>query len=134
MSESKDCKITIGSKTLLVSGESAEHLTNVADYVNGTLDEIKNSPGYERMSMDTREILLELNIGDDYVSTKAKYDELLIELAEKNKELYEVKKELASVKSNYEMAKNQVVELQSKAADTAAKIIKLETELKKKSN
>ncbi|MCR4618556.1 MAG: cell division protein ZapA [Lachnospiraceae bacterium] len=133
MSDNNDLRITIGGKTLVVSGgDSAEHMQKVADYVNGKLEENKKSPGYERMSMDTKTILLELNIGDDYITAKDKLDDALIVLAEKNKELYELKQELSSVKSKYEMAKNQVVELQSKAAETAAKIIKLETELKKK--
>ena len=133
MAEAEGSRIVIGGKTLLVDGgDSPEHLQKVADYVNRKLEESKNSPGYARMSVDTKTMLLELNIGDDYVTVKDGLDNALIELAEKNKELYELKKELSSVKSKYEIAKNQVVELQSKAAENAAKIIKLETELKKK--
>jgi cell division protein ZapA len=133
MAEAEGSRIVIGGKTLLVDGgDSPEHLQKVADYVNRKLEESKNSPGYARMSVDTKTMLLELNIGDDYVTAKDGLDNALIELAEKNKEIYELKKELSSVKSKYEIAKNQVVELQSKAAENAAKIIKLETELKKK--
>ena len=133
MAEAEGSRIVIGGKTLLVDGgDSPEHLQKVADYVNRKLEESKNSPGYARMSVDTKTMLLELNIGDDYVTVKDGLDNALIELAEKNKEIYELKKELSSVKSKYEIAKNQVVELQSKAAENAAKIIKLETELKKK--
>lgn len=133
MAESEGSRIVIGGKNLLVDGgDSPEHLQKVADYVNRKLEESKNSPGYARMSVDTKVMLLELNIGDDYVTAKDGLDNALIELAERNKEIYELKKELSSVKSKYEIAKNQVVELQSKAAENAAKIIKLETELKKK--
>ncbi len=133
MAESTDAKIVIGGKTLLVSSEeSYDHLQKVADYVNSKLEENKKSEGYEKMSIDTRFMLLELNIGDDYINTKEKLDEALIELAGKNKELYELKKEYESLKKNYQIARDQVIELQTKAADNAAKIIKLETELKKK--
>ena len=133
MAESSDARIEIGGKTLVVSSESnPAHVQEVADYVNDKINEISNFSGYHNMSADTRTMLLELNIGDDYVSAKDKLDEVLIELAEKNKELFETKQELTSLKSNYELAKNQVVELQAKAAENAAKIIKLETELKKK--
>ena len=133
MADNSDSRIVIGGKTLVVSSESnPEHLQKVADYVNTKLEECSTYSGYKGMSTDTRTILLELNIGDDYVSTKDKLDEALIELAEKNKELFETKQELNSIKSKYELAKNQVVELQTKAAENAAKIIKLETELKKK--
>ncbi len=133
MAENTDAKIVIGGKTLLVSSEeSADHLQQVADYVNKKIEENKAAPGYEKMPVDTRFMLLELNIGDDYVSTKAKFDDALIELAKKNKELYEIKQAFQTLKKNYEIARNQVIELQSKAADNAAKIIKLETELKKK--
>ncbi len=133
MAESSDVRIEIGGKTLVVSSESnPTHIQKVADYVNGKINEISGFSGYNNMSADTRTMLLELNIGDDYVSAKDKLDEVLIELAEKNKELFETKQELTSLKSNYELAKNQVVELQTKAGENAAKIIKLETELKKK--
>ncbi len=133
MAENTDAKIVIGGKTLLVSSEeSADHLQQVADYVNKKIEENKSAPGYEKMPVDTRFMLLELNIGDDYVTTKAKLDDALIELAKKNKELYEIKQAFQTLKKNYEIARNQVIELQSKAADNAAKIIKLETELKKK--
>ncbi len=133
MAENSDSRIVIGGKTLIVSSESnPEHLQKVADYVNTKLEECSNFAGYKGMSIDTRTMLLELNIGDDYITAKDSLDDALIELAEKNKELFETKQELASIKQKYELAKNQVVELQTKAAENAAKIIKLETELKKK--
>ncbi len=133
MNGNTDSKIVIGGKTMLVSStESAEVLQKVAEYINGKLDECSGSRGYEKLSLDMRNMLLLLNVGEDYINTKEKADSALIELAEKNKEIYEIKQILAKLKAEYDTAKKMVNELQGKAADNAARIIKLETELKKK--
>ncbi|MBR1861702.1 MAG: cell division protein ZapA [Lachnospiraceae bacterium] len=133
MSLNDETRIILNGKTLVVGGgESPEHMQRVADYINAKILEYRENEAYAKMSADTKTMLLELNIGDDYITTKDKLDETLIELAEKNKELYEAKLELEEIKAKFDVAKNQVEELQNSAAQNAAKIMKLETQLKKK--
>ncbi len=128
-----ESKITIGGKALVISGSDSEgHLQEVADYVNKKLSEAQAAPGYNKMTNDTKIMLLELNMGDDYISAKSGLDEAMTNLASRDKEIYELKRENESLKKELETAKKQVEELQNGAAENAAKIMRLETELKNK--
>ena len=129
-----ETKIIIGGKSLVVSGGDSEgHLQDVANYVNKKISEAESTPGYNKMTNDTKIMLLELNMGDDYITTKMDLDGAMTDLASKDKELYELKRENESMKKELEIAKKQVEELQNGAAENAAKIMRLETELKNRS-
>ena len=82
--------------------------------------------------MDTQGVLLQLNIADDYFKAKKQISILEEELQTKEKELYDLKHELISAQIKLENSEEQVKTLQQEANENAKKIIKLETELKKK--
>lgn len=133
MAEKNDLLIKIGTKELTITSEdSAEHMQNIADFVNEKLVECEETDSFKMISPEMRTIILELNLADEYLKVKSSRDDALLELSERNKELYDLKHELISLKMNYDTCKKQVEELQENAAMNAAKIIKLETELKKK--
>ena len=126
-------EVLIGGKVYTLSGfEGEEYLQKVSSYLNHKITECTNSEGYRKQSADTRNVLLALNIADDYFKAKKQISILEEELQGKEKELYDLKHELISAQIKLENAEKQGKELQKQLNEDAKKIVRLETELKDK--
>lgn len=133
MSSKTDTEVIIGGKVFTLSGyESEEYLQKVASYINNKINEYNKVESFRRQPMDTQGVLLQLNIADDYFKAKKQITVLEEELQAKEKELYDLKHELISTQIKLEGSEEQVKGLQQDLANDAKKIVKLETELKKK--
>ena len=105
-------EVIIGGKVLTLSGyESEEYLQKVASYINNKLNEFNKVEGFKRQPLDTQNILMQLNIADDYFKAKKKIDLLEEELEAKEKELYDMKHELISAQMKMEDAQRRYNEL-----------------------
>ena len=112
-------EVLIGGKVYTLSGfEGEEYLQKVSSYLNHKITECTNSEGYRKQSADTRNVLLALNIADDYFKAKKQGDSLESDIELKDKEMYDLKHELISAKMKEE---NNDLQMQ---------IVKLETEMK----
>ena len=70
-------EVLIGGKVYTLSGfEGEEYLQKVSSYLNHKITECANSEGYRKQSADTRNVLLALNIADDYFKAKKQGDSL----------------------------------------------------------
>lgn len=135
MSSKTDTEVIIGGKVFTLSGyESEEYLQKVASYINNKINEYNKVESFRRRPMDTQSVLLQLNIADDYFKAKKQISDLEEELQTKEKELYDLKHELISAQIKLESSEERVKTLQQEADDNGKKIVRLETELKKKSN
>ena len=127
MSSKTDTEVIIAGKVFTLSGyESEEYLQKVAAYINNKYNEYN-----KRQAVDTQNILLQLNIADDYFKAKKQISLLEDELQRKEKELYDLKHELVSAQIKMDNMEKSNKELQAQNAENAKKIVKLETELKK---
>jgi cell division protein ZapA len=135
MSSKNRAEVLIDGKIYTLSGyESEEYLQKVATYINSKLVEFKKLEGYSRQSRENKSILLELNIADDYFKAKKQAEMLEEELAEKDKELYDLKHELIGSQIRLETAEKSVADYQKESTEYQKKIVRLETELKEKNN
>ena len=135
MSTKNRAEVLIDGKIYTLSGyESEEYLQKVATYINSKLVEFKKLEGYSRQSRENKSILLELNIADDYFKAKKQAEMLEEELAEKDKELYDLKHELIGSQIRLETAEKSVADYQKESTEYQKKIVRLETELKEKNN
>ena len=135
MSSKNSAEVLIDGKIYTLSGyESEEYLQKVATYINSKLVEFKKLEGYSRQSRENKSILLELNIADDYFKAKKQAEMLEEELAEKDKELYDLKHELIGSQIRLETAEKSVADYQKESTEYQKKIVRLETELKEKNN
>ncbi len=135
MSSKNRAEVLIDGKIYTLSGyESEEYLQKVATYINSKLVEFKKLEGYSRQSRENKSILLELNIADDYFKAKKQAEMLEEELAEKDKELYDLKHELIGAQIRLETAEKSVTDYQKESTEYQKKIVRLETELKEKNN
>ncbi len=133
MTSKTDTDVLIGGKLYTLSGyESEEYLQKVASYINKKLEEYNKVDSYRRQPADTQAVLLQLNIVDDYFKAKRQISILEEDLQAKEKELYDLKHELISAQIRLESAEEQLKALEREQNESAKKIIRLETELKKK--
>jgi cell division protein ZapA len=86
--------------------------------------------GFKRQPLDTQNVLLQLNIADDYFKAKKQVELLEGQLSDKEKELYDIKHELIATQIKLENTEKNVKNLQSDITEDSRKIIQMETELK----
>ena len=130
MSTKTDTEVIIAGKVFTLSGyESEEYLQKVASYINNKIAEYSKVDSFKRQSLDTQNVLMQLNIADDYFKAKNQITRLEEEIQNKEKEMYDLKHEL--IASQIKLEKN-IRNLQTEANETAKKIVRLETELKEK--
>ena len=131
MSVKTDTEVIIGGKVFTLSGyESEEYLQKVAPYINNKMTEYGKVQSFKRQPLDTQNVLLQLNIADDYFKAKKQIGLLEEEIQGKEKELYNLKHELIASQIKLENTEKNLKSLQSELNESAKKIIRLETELK----
>ena len=109
-----DTEVIIGGQVLTLSGhESEEYLQKVASYINNKLNEYNKLDSFKRQSSDRRNVLIQLNIADDYFKAKQQITLLEERLHEKEKEMYDLKHELISAQIKLENCETQTKELQA---------------------
>ena len=126
-------EVLIGGKVYTLSGfEGEEYLQKVSSYLNHKITECTNSEGYRKQSADTRNVLLALNIADDYFKAKKQGTSLENDIEEKDKDMYELKHDLISVQIKLENAEKAMDKLKEENKELQLKIVQLETENKNK--
>ena len=82
MAEAKDVKISIGGKTITLSGDvSEEYSSRLAEYLNGKRKSFHDDSSYWKLPEDMRAIMLQLNLADDYFQEQERSAALEQELA-----------------------------------------------------
>ena len=131
MSSKNTTEVIIGGKVFTLGGyESEEYLQKVASYINNKITEYNKNESFKRLTLDMQNVLLQLNIADDYFKAKKQINILEEEIQTKEKELYNLKHELIASQIKLENTEKNVKKLQAEANENAKKIIRLETELK----
>ena len=131
MSVKTDIEVIIGGKVFTLSGyESEEYLQKVASYINNKMAEYGKVDSFKRQPLDTQNVLLQLNIADDYFKAKKQGGALESDIEAKDKEMYDLKHELISVQIKYENAEKALDKLKEENKELQMKIVQLETEMK----
>ena len=122
-------EVLIGGKVYTLSGfEGEEYLQKVSSYLNHKITECTNSEGYRKQSADTRNVLLALNIADDYFKVKNETGKLSAQDDEKEKQIYDLRHEVIETQIKYESAMRLVEEYKEQVNALQRKIIQLEAE------
>lgn len=146
MKNKNDVEVLINGRKYTICGfESAEYLQKVATYINSKYMEFKDKEYYYSLDLDLRNILLAVNIADDYF--KAKKEAWLIQKdnERKDKMVLEMKHEILdsqsgtakvgqeneALKDDLEEAEKKIVELNVKNEDNMTKVAALEEKLSK---
>ena len=86
-----------GNVYTLGGSEEQEYLQKVAVYLNQKIGILKAQPGFTRQNKDYQEVMIYLNLADDYFKTLQEAKMLRAQKDELEKEVYSLKHELISV-------------------------------------
>ncbi len=129
MAQKNDIKVVINNKVYTLSGqESEDYLQSVATYINGKIAECQSSEAYRRFNAEYQNVLLALNIADDYFKAKDQVNQMLTEDDDKDKQIYDLRHEVIEVQIKYESAQKMIEEYKEKISELQRQIIKLEAE------
>ena len=100
MDEKNYTEVLINGNVYTLGGaEDPEYLQKVAAYINEKIAVLKAQPGFTRQNKDYQEVMIYLNLADDYFKTLQK-DEM-------EKEIYSLKHELIGLQMKQESAEKK---------------------------
>ena len=127
MAAKNDTEVIIGGNVLNLSGyESEEYLQKVAAYINSKINEYGKVESFRRAPVETQNLLLQLNIADDYFKAKKQISLLEDEISAKERELYDLKHELIATQIKFDNSEKTVKSLRNELDESTKKIIRLE--------
>ena len=130
MSSKTDTEVIIGGKVFTLSGyESEEYLQKVASYINNKITEYNKNESFKRLTLDMQNVLLQLNIADDYFKAKAQAEKLEREIEAKEKEIYDLKHDLIAEQIQSENDKKEIKRLDTENRELLLNKARLESTL-----
>ncbi len=131
MATKNSVQVLIGGKVYTLGGyESDEYLQKVAGYLDQKITEVTQNDNYRNCSYDMKRVLVELNIADEYFKAKKQAELLEEEIADKDKELYDIKHKMIAVQLKLENNEKRLNKNKKELQEAQKKLIQLETELK----
>ena len=103
MDEKNYIQVLINGNVYTLGGaEDAEYLQKVAAYINEKIAVLKAQPGFTRQNKDYQEVMIYLNLADDYFKTLQEAMMLRAQKDEMEKEIYSLKHELIGLQMKQE--------------------------------
>lgn len=108
-------EVVIAGKVFRISGyESPEYIHQVAVYINEKLAEFQKLEGYRKQSTEQKQLLLNMNLADDFFKAKHQADKLSLELEKKEREMYGIRHDLIEAQMDKEKLATEKQELEEK--------------------
>ena len=129
MPAKNEAEVAIGGRVITLSGyESREYIQKVAAYLDNKLDEHKKMESYNRLPLEFQNIMIQLNIADEFFKAKNKADTLKGDLESKDNEIYDLKHELITLQAKADKQAEEIAQLKKDAQDYESMIIGLEAQ------
>ena len=130
MDKYHDIEVIIHNKRYTLSGyESEEYLQKIASYINNKHTEFRNRDAYRFLDSDLKNILMQINIADDFFKAKEKITELEQESELKGNEIFDIKHELIMSQTKLDASLKEIEDLKKELYEAQKKIVRLETEV-----
>lgn len=130
MKKRNEVKVTIGGKSYKMKGyESEEYFQNIAAYINMKIEELKRDGVYPKVDSDIANILLQINIVDDYFKLKRSQEETSQEYEEKQKESIELKREMIGLEAKLENYEQENKAIKEENMELQKRLIRMEAEM-----
>ena len=108
--------VVIDKKEYNLSGfEEEEYMQRVAAYINQKITEMNQQDSYKRIPQDMKNIMLQLNLADDYFKAKKQGGTAGSKFSELEKEIFDLKHQLVD-------AQMQLDETSGKLSEAASKL------------
>lgn len=112
MSTKNDTEVIINGKVYRLSGyESPEYLQKIATYVNKKINSFAAEENYSRLSQEMKNVLLDINIADDYFKAKNQAESIQTDSESRDRQLYDVKHELVTARLRIDTLEQELEEL-----------------------
>lgn len=130
MNIKNDVEVIINGKQYTLSGyESSDYLQKIANHINDKIAEFKQQDSYLRLDSEMRNILLAINLSDEYYKAIKDSNDLKNENEDMEKEIFDIKHEMLTMQSEIDKAKEKIKQLSEEKQKAQNQIIRLETEL-----
>lgn len=130
MNKQNDVEVYIGGRAYSMAGyESAEYMQKIATYINAKYTELSRQDGYHARSDAEKNVLMQINLVDDYFKLKKSQEETASESDGKSRELAELKRENITLQTKIESAEQEGVLLRQENLELQKKLIRLEAEM-----
>ncbi|HHU73956.1 MAG TPA: cell division protein ZapA [Clostridiales bacterium] len=130
MNKYHDIEVIINNKRYTLSGyESEEYLHKIASYINNKHNEFRNKDAYKFLDSESKNILIQINIADDYYKLMEKFKELEEDNEAKSKEIFELKHEMVTTQTKLNSSLQEIEDLKQELNEAQKKIVRLETAL-----
>ena len=105
MDEKNYAEVLIDGTVFTLGGAEEEgYLRQVAAYLNDKIGSVKKCDGFSKQSVEYQNVMIQLNIADDYFKEQERADFLAEQKAALEKETYSLKHELITSQMNLETA------------------------------
>lgn len=126
-----DTEVLIAGKVYTLSGfESEEYYQKIASYINNKLNEYSHIDAFRRANVDRQNVLMQINIADDYFKSRKQILDMEDDMNAKEKEMYDLKHELVNAQMKMENMEKNLKVCKEELADKDKKIIQLEAEIR----
>ena len=133
MKDKNDVEVLIDGRKYTICGfESAEYLQQIASYINRKFIDFRKKEYYARMDLDLRNVLLAINIADDYYKANKKASEYRTESELKDKMVLDMQHEIIELQETINKQDAERKKLETSLDHAEKKNIELETRLKQK--
>ncbi len=130
MNKKNGIEVIINGKRVSLAGyESEEYLQRVASYLNAKYTELKNTESYRMLDLEMKNMVLQLNLADDYFKLKKQMEETNGDSVAKSGEIFDLKHEVITAQTKLEAAQREIEVLKKENIEAQKRIIRLETEL-----
>jgi cell division protein ZapA len=130
MNKMNDIEVIINNKRYNLRGyESEEYLHKIASYINNKHLEFKKQDFYRMLDSEMKNVLMQINVADDYFKIRQQVKEIEVETDNKSNEIFEIKHDLISTQTKLDASIKQIEALKQELNEAQKNIIRLETEL-----
>lgn len=126
MNKKNDVEVLINGRKYTMCGfESAEYLQQVATYINGKYADFKKKDYYYTLDIELRDVLLAINIADDYFKSQQENKAMLRDNERKDKMVFNMKHEILESKNTSDGVERENTDLQNRLEEAEKKIVEL---------
>ena len=101
-----------GKVYTLVGSEDSSYFQKVAAYINHKLGELRGHPGFSKQKEDYQQMMLEINMADDYFKAQESLELLRRQKEETERDIYSIKHELINTQIKLEETQSRIQELE----------------------
>ncbi len=121
MDSKRNTEVLIDGKIYALGGSEEEsYIQRLASYINEMILTLKHQEGFSKQSAEYQNIMIQLNMADDYFKARDQIARLEQQKTEMEKETYSLKHELVATQMKLESVKLELAEAR-KTVDSGKK-------------